>query len=51
MITVSGYAKKKGISRHTIYSWIYRNQLEKNGLRLVELEGGIKLLDEIKKKK
>lgn len=50
MMTVSEYAKKRGISIQTVYSWIYRNQTEKNGFTFKQI-GSVKLIEELKAKK
>lgn len=53
MITIGNFAKKTGLSRDTIYSWIYRNKLEKlkeAGVKLIRLEGKGFMLEEIKKR-
>jgi len=50
MITVTDFAKKKEVSAATVYSWIYRNQTEKNGFRVHQI-GKVKLIEEIKLKK
>lgn len=41
MITVGKFAQKKGIPRDTVYSWIYRNRLDKLaevGAKLIRME-------------
>lgn len=42
-ITVSDFSKITGISRHTIYSWIYRNTMPK-GLKPAKTIGKARLL-------
>lgn len=42
-ITVSDFSKITGISRHTIYSWIYRNTMPK-GLKTIKTIGNARLL-------
>lgn len=49
MMTITDYAAKRGISIMTIYSWIYRNQAEKNGFKVIRV-GKLKLIEEIKPK-
>jgi hypothetical protein len=50
MMTVSEFAEKKGVPLQTVYSWIYRNQAEKNGFKVVQI-GSVKLIEELKSKK
>jgi predicted site-specific integrase-resolvase len=50
MMTVTEFAEKKGISAATVYSWIYRNQAERNGFKVLQV-GKVKLIEELKKKK
>lgn len=50
LMTITDYAAKKGVTTATVYSWIYRNQAEKNGFEVVKI-GKVSLIKEIAKKK
>lgn len=50
MMTIADFADKKGVSIQTVYSWIYRNQAERNGFRVHQI-GKVKLIEETNKKK
>lgn len=39
MKTVSDFSQKYGIPRHTLYAWLYRDQLERHGIRLIKISG------------
>lgn len=49
MMTVSEYAEKRGVPVQTVYSWIYRNQAQKQGFKVKQI-GSIKLIEELKTK-
>jgi len=48
MITVSDYAKKRKVSKFTVYSWIYRKKTVENGFEVIQV-GNVKLINPIKK--
>lgn len=48
MMSVAEFAKYKGIKPATLYSWIARNQAEKNGFTVHKF-GNLTLLQEIEK--
>lgn len=48
LMTFKEVEKKHGIKVNTLYSWLYRGQLEQNGYRLKKV-GSINLLKKIKK--
>jgi len=50
MMTIADFAAKRGVSIQTVYSWIYRNQAERNGFCVHQI-GKMKLIKEISKKK
>lgn len=50
LMTITDYAAKRHISAATIYSWIYRNQTEKNGFEVIKI-GKVTLIKELTKKK
>lgn len=47
-ITVTDFERITGISRHTVYSWIYRNKMPE-GIQHVETLGKTKLINVSKK--
>lgn len=47
MMTIADYAEKRGVSIQTVYSWIYRNQSERNGFKVRQI-GKVKLIEEMK---
>jgi len=49
-MTITDFAAKRGISIMTVYSWIYRNQAEKNGFKVIRV-GKLKLIEEVTSKK
>lgn len=49
MMTVKQYADKREIPVATVYSWISRNQAERNGFRVIKI-GKVSLIEEVKKK-
>lgn len=50
MMTIKQYADKRDIPVATVYSWISRNQAEKNGFKVIKI-GKVTLVEEIKKSK
>jgi hypothetical protein len=49
-MTVAEFAVKKRVPLQTVYSWIYRNQTEVNGFKVLQF-GKIKMIKEVKLKK
>lgn len=43
LLTVAQYAKKRGVSKFTVYSWISRGQAEKQAFKAVKF-GAITLI-------
>jgi hypothetical protein len=48
MITVADYAKKRKVSKFTVYSWIYKKKTKENGFEVIQV-GNVKLINPIKK--
>jgi len=50
MHTIAEFGEKYGIPRHTIYAWLYRDQLEKHGIEKIVISG-VQFLKLVSKKK
>jgi predicted site-specific integrase-resolvase len=48
LMTVAEFAKKRGVSIVTVYSWIYRGKLKDNKFALKQI-GKIKLIKDLDK--
>jgi len=48
LYSVAEYAKKRKVSKFTVYSWIQRTKTTENGFEVVKF-GNIKLITPIKK--
>lgn len=45
MMTIRDFAEKRGVTIQTVYSWIYRNQLEKFDFTVHQI-GKVKLVED-----
>lgn len=50
LMTITEFALKRGVAASTVYSWIEREQEERNNFQVVKI-GKVNLIKEIKGKK